>query len=75
MGEDGRRFIQSQRSKKKSPKTNSTETRRVKKVSFSKASEEPEEPAEDGEVIADETGGSTKGGRAGNSFGKNARGK
>jgi hypothetical protein len=73
MGEDGRRFIQSQRSKKKSPKTNSTETRRVKKVS--KASEEPGETAEDDEVVADETGGSTKGGRAGNSFGKNARGK
>eukprot|EP00804_Cyclotella_cryptica_P008562 CCRYP_007553-RA/>CCRYP_007553-RA protein AED:0.62 eAED:0.72 QI:0/0/0/1/1/1/2/0/174 len=73
MGEDGRRFIQSQCSKKKSPNKEGAETGGVKKVS--KASEEPEEPAEDGEVAADETGSSTKGGRAGNSFGKNARGK
>eukprot|EP00804_Cyclotella_cryptica_P027063 CCRYP_013689-RA/>CCRYP_013689-RA protein AED:0.43 eAED:0.42 QI:0/0/0/1/0.5/0.66/3/0/331 len=73
MGEDGRRFIQSQRSKKKSPKEEGAETRRVKKVS--KASEELEEPAEDGAVAANETRSSTKGGRAGNSFGKNAHGK
>lgn len=69
MGEDGRRFIQSQRSKKK----NAAEARHVKKVS--KVPEGPEDAAKVDEIAADETGSSTKGGRAGNSFGKNARGK
>eukprot|EP00804_Cyclotella_cryptica_P025212 CCRYP_010327-RA/>CCRYP_010327-RA protein AED:0.44 eAED:1.00 QI:0/0/0/1/1/1/2/0/184 len=61
MGEDGRRFIQSQRSKKKSPKKEGAETRHVKKVA--KASEEPEDPAEDSEVAADETGAPPKEGK------------